>query len=501
MANYQRPGVFVNEVLTVANPDQGQTADAAAAFIAECHRGPVVPTLVSSWSGFTSQFGDFSNSTYLAQAVYAYFQNGGSQAYISRVATSTQVTALRVLNDTGVTPVPTLQVSAFSAGVWGNQIFIDVTASFVTGRFNLVVYYGGTSATNVVETWSDLSMSPSDPRYAITTVNGSSLYVVLADQGSATVAPNNAPAVQSGVALASGADGVAPTAAEYLASAQLLTTLERVLVVNAPGVVDVTTLNNILGVATGIGTMFVVVDPPANSTVAGVASFAASLTPTSQAAVYYPWVVVSDPSRYTPGTKVAQPPGGSVVGQYLSNDAASGPFQTPAGVRARLQGVVDLQNKLSSSDYDSLNSGAVPVNGIKSVPGYGICIFGGRTIKNGYPDRYIAVRRSLMFIEQSSKNLTQFAIFEPNDYRLYTALTSVLSSFLNSYYAKGGLAGSSPGQAFYVKCDNTNNTASSIQSGVVNIEIGVALEYPAEFIVIRIGQFEGGSTISNSLAQ
>lgn len=501
MPTYQRPGVFINEVLTVSNTTSGQPATSAAAFLGQSDRGPVSPALVSSWSGYTSLFGSFADSPYLAQSVYSFFQNGGSQAWISRVGTSTQVSAFRVLSDTATTPIPTLKVTALSAGAWGNGIYIDITASYTPGRFNLVVYFGGTSASNVVEQWADLSMTTTDPRYAPNTVNGGSAYVVLADQFSATAAPNNAPAIQSGVALASGADGTAPAAADYLATAELFTVLDRVLVMNAPGVTDATTLNNIIGVADGLGTIFLVVDPPANSTVSGVQAFASTLTTSSQVAVYYPWIITGDPSRYTPGSQIAIPPGGAVVGQFLATDAAAGPFQTPAGVRARLQGVVDLQSHLASSDYDTLNSGTVPVNGIKSVPGYGICIFGGRTIKNGFPDKYISIRRSLIYIEQSLKNITQFAVFEPNDSRLYTLLASACNTFLSGYLSAGGLAGGTPSQAFYVKCDTTNNTPSSVQSGLVNVEVGVALEYPAEFIVIRVGQFEGGATVSNSLSQ
>jgi len=96
--------------------------------------------------------------------------------------------------------------------------------------------------------------------------------------------------------------------------------------------------------------------------------------------------------------------------------------------------------------------------------------------------------------------ITNFAVFEPNDWMLWNMVTSILSQFLTEFWQSGGLQGTSAAEAFFVTCDDTNNTAQSIQQGVVNVEVGVALQYPAEFVVISIGQWAGGQSVSVTTA-
>jgi len=144
---------------------------------------------------------------------------------------------------------------------------------------------------------------------------------------------------------------------------------------------------------------------------------------------------------------------------------------------------------------DALNN----INIIRNVPGYGTCVMGGRTIASSYSDKYVAIRRSLNYLEYNLKNLTQFAIFEPNDANLWKDVNGVVSGFLNEYWSKGGLSGATADQAFYVKCDSTINTPSTVSAGELRIEVGVALQRPAEFVVIRIGQINGGTTITTSI--
>lgn len=502
MPTFQRPGVFVNEVLTSINSQAGATADTAAAFMGASSRGPVVPTRVSSWSDYSSRFGDFSNSAYLAQAVFSFFQNGGKSAWVTRVVGTGSVSATRTYADSQGVPVNVLTVTAANAGAWGNSINIEITTGSAAGRFNLQVYYGGTALTNVVESFNDLSMATTDARYAPSVINGASLYITVIDV--TTTNAGNAPAnvaVGSGSSpLAGGNDGAAPGATDYNTALALLGNIGGSVVLNLPGVTDTTTLGNAITFAQNQGNVFVVIDPPANQTSAQAISYAAGLSATSYAAVYYPWIVINDPTKFTPGTTKAVPPGGAVVGQFVSSDAAVGPHKTPAGVNSRLAGAIDLQTALYPADYDSLNSASAPVNAIKPIPGYGICVFGGRTLKSGYSDKYISIRRSLIYIEQSVKDLTRYAIFQPNDGALWASLQSDVESFLHQFYNRGGLRGKSPSEAYYVKCDSTNNTLATIQNGIVNIELGVALQYPAEFIVIRVGQYEGGTTVTNTLA-
>jgi len=98
------------------------------------------------------------------------------------------------------------------------------------------------------------------------------------------------------------------------------------------------------------------------------------------------------------------------------------------------------------------------------------------------------MRRSLSYIEKSLSDLTQFALFENNDEKLWAQIRSTINSFLNAYKNQGGLRGTTPAQAYFIKCDGENNNATTIANGEVHIQVGVALQYPAEFIVIDLSQ-------------
>jgi hypothetical protein len=284
----------------------------------------------------------------------------------------------------------------------------------------------------------------------------------------------------------------------------LLDSIEDILVLNVPGCSDTTALNTISAYCEAKGTFFLVIDSPASlptysATVTAFENFVpggtgSPLNATSYAAVYGPWLVMDDPSQSTPGASRILPPGGAVVGRYVSTDVNRGVQKSPAGIDIALRGVLAADVTFANSDLDALN--VAGFNVIRSVPGAGFCIMGARTIKAGVPDQYITVRRSLMYVENSLVNLTRFAVFEPNNSDLWATLASVSNQFLTSALQLGVLKGSTPTEAFYVTCDDTNNTPASIASGQVNIEVGVALNTPAEFIVFTIGQYDGGAAVT-----
>ena len=114
---------------------------------------------------------------------------------------------------------------------------------------------------------------------------------------------------------------------------------------------------------------------------------------------------------------------------------------------------------------------------------------GARTLKqDGTANKYVNMRRSLIYIKKQLKSLTEFAIFENNDELLWQRLRTTIDTFLNQYRNQGGLRGASNAAAYFILCDGSNNTAASIQNGEVHIQVGVALQYPAEFIVIDLSQ-------------
>jgi hypothetical protein len=216
-----------------------------------------------------------------------------------------------------------------------------------------------------------------------------------------------------------------------------------------------------------------------------------ALPASTYAALYAPWVLAQDPSSTVQGATVYLPPGGLVLGQWQANDIASGTVQTPAGVQAVLN-VVDLETRFTSTQLDNLNN--YNINAIKIVPGIGFCIFGGRTLAVGFPDRYIAVRRMLIKLEHDFNWLLQPALFQPNDASLWTWITSVLQNYLMQQMQAGQLGGDTPADSYLVTCDSTNNTPATAAAGIVNASVAVSLLSPAEFINITISQFQGTGT-------
>jgi phage tail sheath protein FI len=124
---------------------------------------------------------------------------------------------------------------------------------------------------------------------------------------------------------------------------------------------------------------------------------------------------------------------------------------------------------------------------------------GARTIYSTKQDVFISVRRSLNYLESSLTQSTEFALFEPNSQTLWNEVSGIVSGILDSFWREGGLAGETPEQAYFVKCDSTINTPATISAGQLNIEVGVALQRPAEFVIIKIGQLNGGTTITTSI--
>jgi phage tail sheath protein FI len=184
----------------------------------------------------------------------------------------------------------------------------------------------------------------------------------------------------------------------------------------------------------------------------------------------------------------------------LKTDASRGVHKAPAGIGTNLSAVIAPYLDYNNTQQDAL--AVAGVNLLKVVPGSGVCVMGARTLAHGYPDRYVSVRRLLISLKSSLTSASRFAIFENNTEELWETVEDTLTTFLIAKFDVGALKGGSPEQSFYVVCDGTNNSQASIDAGVVNIEVGVALQHPAEFIVIRLGQTAGRSaTATDSLEE
>ena len=503
---YDRPGVYVQETLNPVAPTTGLNSDTIGAFIGPNDRGPSTPTLVSSWSEYSTLFGSWNTTATndLPLAVYLFFANGGRQAYVSRVLGASSASGARTLQDRAGSPQNTLTLTAKNAGTWSVNsgsyygISFAVSDSVITGKFDLTIYFGGITPQYVVEKFTDLSMTSTDARYALSVINASSLYVIATDAGSTSTGATRNPAI---VAVASGSlsGGLNGSAVTTVTSYSAFDTINSTLLLNVAGFTDATTVNAAIAYAAGRGDVFVIVDGK-DDTVANELTLAASYTSSEYAAVYYPRITIADPTKgvgAATGATVKVGPGGAVAGLFVATDNSRGVFKAPAGLQARIAGAVSV-TPLTSAELDSLNNTSDAVNAIKYVPGSGIVVMGSRTLNPAYISRYVPVRRTLIYLQKALSDLTQFAVFEPNDAALWRRLNSTVSSFLTNFWAQGGLRGTTPQQAFFVKVDSTINTQSTIDNGEVHIEVGIALQRPAEFVIIKIGQFDGGTTVTTA---
>jgi hypothetical protein len=225
-------------------------------------------------------------------------------------------------------------------------------------------------------------------------------------------------------------------------------------------------------------------DTPAEAT-----SFRNSLTTAnSYGAVYFPWVMALDPTGQSP-SPVPLPPSGYVAGLYARIDASRGVWKAPAGVEASLNGAVGLTVELNDVEHGTLNPIGVDV--IRRFAGAGIVAFGARTVTSDPEWLYVPIRRTAIMLRVSIYYGIQWAVFEPNDEPLWAQLRLNIGSFMTTLFRQGAFAGSTPSEAFFVKCDAETTTPADQAAGVVNVLVGFAPLRPAEFVVVTISQSAG----------
>lgn len=191
------------------------------------------------------------------------------------------------------------------------------------------------------------------------------------------------------------------------------------------------------------------------------------------------------------------PASGGMAGVITNVDNQQGPWQAPANTS--IVGVTNLPINLSETQQATLNVDAVSgksINAIRFFNGLGILVWGARTLDGNSLDwKYLPVRRTLIFLEQSCKLAAQAYVFQPNDKNTWEAVTAMISSFLTSVWKQGGLQGASPSEAFSVACGlGVTMTADDILNGFMNVSIKVAVTHPAEFIVITFQQQQATSS-------
>lgn len=508
MPAYTTPGVYVSES-QLSNLVQPSTGISAAAFFGTAERGPTTATLVNDWSSYKQLFGDLDDDYDLGYAVFHYFNNGGRSAYVNRVVDETATSASEVHpfypNGTGEASASLLTATAISEGTWGNNITVATLAGDVDpsassfGTFTTVVYLSGTE----VERWPELSIDPNNNRYVATVINNYSRYIRVSSVNTSASANASLEYVTVAQSLAGAIQGTVADS-DYTAALTNIDTVEGNLVLNAVGQTSSTVVTALITKATTRGDSFVLIDPSESDTtlseIQATAANYSGLSGGGYAAHYAPMLEMIDPAKTGPGAIRTTYPCGAIAGIMVRTEVEQTVAQTPAGYTADVRGALGVSIKLSDSNIGTLYNGTPQVNSFKAIPGAGVVVWGGRTLSKLDPSKYISVRRTLNYLKYALKDLTQYAVFEPNDERLWNSITLQVSSFLGNFWRSGGLKGDTAGNAFYVTCDSTNNTVSTIDAGEVHIDVGVALTYPAEFIVINLSQWAGGANTADSVS-
>ena len=404
-----------------------------------------------------------------------------------------------------------------------NTISLGGSATqFVAGDYvrvlgwQLQIYYNGV----VVETLTGLSSNPTNIGTGLPSVNVNSQWVrvsgsyptfALANTGSATpyiYFPGGNPLTLGTAAGATsatqGADGVADetdiigSSSLPLSGLQTLQATEGISIIAAPGWVSGggTSEGGIVGsndfvIAALIQqaeqkqdrvAVFDVIDYSTDTSVDVNRLLAERGKWNSQyAAMYAPYVEILDPLTNTP---LKVPPSGHVIGAYANTDNLRGVFKSPANVV--IQGITGFSRDIPTGEQDLLNPAGLNV--LRNLPQLGNVIWGARTIAADPLWKYISVRRLFIFIEQSLVQGTRYAVFEPNDLKLWARLRDSVTNFLTTQWRAGALFGATAQQAFFVRVDETTTTQDDRDNGIVNILVGIAPVKPAEFIVFQIGQ-------------
>ena len=204
------------------------------------------------------------------------------------------------------------------------------------------------------------------------------------------------------------------------------------------------------------------------------------------AAMFYPWVKMSDPVGVGRAPTRFVAPSGVVAGIFARTDNNRGVWKAPAGIDAVVTGALGLQYDLTDAEQDTLNP--IGLNCFRAFPGTGIVLWGSRCLTADAEWRCIPVRRTALFLMESLKVGMKWAVFEPNDTELWGRIRTNIYSFMLTLFREGAFQGRAPEDAFLVACDRATNPQESVDAGVVTAKVAFAPLKPAEFVVIQVSQ-------------
>jgi phage tail sheath protein FI len=533
------PGVYIEEIPSGVRTITG-VATSITAFIGRAVSGPVnEPTIINSFGDYERRFGGLSLLSTMSYAVRDFYQNGGSQAIIVRVIRNGGTARISLPVETTSPPVTSppagsLFLDAASAGGWAATLSANVdynTADPTAPKtsppatpdpelFNLTVTLKNTDGSvNQEEKFLMVSMNPTSRRFLPRVLDQSSLLVAVPKNSSGAyvvpLASGNRPVrprvTSSAVVAVGGRDGDDLTATEMTGVQNDKTgifALEKADLFNLlcippatrDGDTDPTVFQAAMTYCADRRAMLVV-DPPAawgaraetaaRNATSGLGTLNLSGTDARNAALYFPRVVEADPLRDQQLDTFV--PCGIVAGVMARTDAQRGVWKAPAGIDAALNGIQGLQVNLTDDENGQLNP--LGINCLRSFPVTGRVVWGARTLRGAdqLADeyKYVPVRRTALFIEESLYRGTQWVVFEPNDEPLWAQIRLNVGAFMQNLFRQGAFQGKSPREAYFVKCDKETTTQNDINLGVVNILVGFAPLKPAEFVIIKVQQIAG----------
>jgi phage tail sheath protein FI len=498
------------------------------------------PQLVTNWSQYVERFGGFVEGAYLPHAVYGYFANGGSRCYVLSVKTIPRAQAA-LLNSEGKAG---LIARAKQAGFDGLRLRVRVEAPPASvaapaapekkgkakdgeapadgapaaeggapNTFNVIVERERTSGGWMVqETLRDVSLAEMEREDGSKSIgvaykeNKAPQFIDLAVPEGGQPLAKLMPREQQQALSIDTRLLAAPTPSDFQGEILERTGLEGLsaidditmvcvpdLMMTMPG--QKLDLNVIKAVQTAViahcermGDRVAILDTPPNLNPQFAKKWRMDIAgfDSSYAAMYYPWIEVSDPVTNRP---TLIPPSGHMAGIWARSDNTRGVHKAPANEVVR--GATGLGYAVTKGEQDVLNP--VGVNCIRAFPGMGVRVWGARTLSSNPSWRYINVRRLFNYVEKSIERGTQWVVFEPNEPRLWGRVRRDVTAFLRTVWRDGALFGASPGEAFYVKCDGETNPSESRDLGRLVVEIGMAPVKPAEFVIFRISQWQPGA--------
>jgi phage tail sheath protein FI len=510
------PGVYIEEVPSGVRTITG-VATSITAMVGRARRGPLNhPVRVFSFGEFERTFGGLWDDAPMTFAALHCFQNGGSDLLVVRVALNAATCTATLPREGGGSLVleaatSVTGTSAADPGTWATQLRAAIDYAGAGGTtlaaplFNLTLT---NLATGARESYFNLSASNTSPRF-ITSVlaTGSLLARVVsgADARPQETTVGTPVAFVDGAVLPATADGDAVTAGEVVSGGSLeasragIFALEHADLFNilclppyAPADdVDTGDLANALSYCARRRAMLLIDPPAATDTVTEAQTFANALTRTENAAFYFPRILAPNPLREN--RIEAYAPCGAVAGILARTDANRGVWKTPAGLDATINGSTGLAARLTDMENGTLNPQGI--NCLREFPVAGRVVWGGRTLRGAdqlaSEWKYLAVRRTALFLEESLYRGTQWVVFEPNDAPLWAQIRLNIGAFMNNLFRQGAFQGTSPRDAYFVKCDAETTTQNDINLGIVNIVVGFAPLKPAEFVIVKLQQMAG----------